>query len=110
MLNGCGQFGTSTPIGVAPDAVLSVSNFPNPFNPTTTIKLNLPKAGDVSLKVFNVRGELVRTLVNGPMQAGEYSLIWDGKTDSGNQAASGVYFYETRANGQVKVTKMALVK
>jgi len=110
VLNGCGQFGTATPIGVAPDAVLSVSNFPNPFNPTTTIKLNLPKAGDVSLKVFNVRGELVRTLVNGPMQAGEYSLIWDGKTDSGNQAASGVYFYEPRANGQVKGNKMALVK
>jgi len=93
-----------------PANVLSVSNFPNPFNPSTTIKMNLPKTGDVSLKVFNVRGELVRTLVDGQMTAGEHSIIWDGKTDSGNQTASGVYFYETRANGEVKINKMALVK
>jgi len=105
-----GEQATSNPIGVTPDAPFAVSNYPNPFNPQTTIKLNLPKAGDVSLKVFNVRGALVRTLVDGQMAAGEHSIIWDGKTDSGNQAASGVYFYETRANGEVKVNKMALVK
>ncbi len=98
------------PVGVTPDAPLAVSNFPNPFNPQTTIKLSLPRAGEVSLKVFNVRGALVRTLVDGQMAAGEHSILWDGKTDSGDQAASGVYFYETRANGEVKVNKMALVK
>jgi hypothetical protein len=105
-------FGESgqAPIGVTPDAPMTVTNYPNPFNPQTTIKLNLPKTGDVSLKVFNVRGALVRTLVDGQMAAGEHSIIWDGKTDSGSQAASGVYFYETRANGEVKVNKMALVK
>jgi hypothetical protein len=105
-----GESGGSAPVGVTPDAPLTVSNYPNPFNPQTTIKLNLPKAGDVSLKVFNVRGALVRTLVDGQMAAGEHSIIWDGKTEDGNQAPSGVYFYETRANGEVKVNKMALVK
>jgi hypothetical protein len=106
-----GETGSSIEVGVdLPENVLSVSNFPNPFNPSTTIKLNLPKAGDVSMKVFNVRGELVRTLVDGQMVAGEHSIIWDGKTNSGNQTASGIYFYETRTNGEVKINKMALVK
>ncbi|MBD3222876.1 T9SS type A sorting domain-containing protein [bacterium] len=106
-----GENGTSPIIGAdLPDAKMQVRNFPNPFNPSTTIKLNLPRAGEVSLKIFNVRGELVRTLVDGQMTAGEHSIIWDGKSDAGNQAASGVYFYETRANGEVKINKMALVK
>jgi hypothetical protein len=111
ILTGFGEQGTSGAVNVdLPASVLSVSNFPNPFNPSTTIKLNLPKAGDVSLKVFNVRGELVRTLVDGQMVAGEHSIIWDGKTNAGSQSASGVYFYENRANGQVKINKMDLVK
>ena len=106
-----GTTGGSPVIGAdAPAAGLQVENFPNPFNPQTTIKLRLPQEGDVSLKVFNVRGELVRTLVDGQMDAGEHSIIWDGKTNAGNQTASGVYFYETRANGEVKINKMALVK
>ncbi|MEZ4387649.1 MAG: FlgD immunoglobulin-like domain containing protein [Candidatus Krumholzibacteriia bacterium] len=111
ILDGFGESGTSGNVGSdLPANVLSVSNFPNPFNPSTTIKLNLPKADMVSLKVFNVRGELVRTLVDSRMEAGEHSIIWDGKTNTGNQSASGVYFYETRTNGQVKINKMALVK
>ena len=106
-----GDDNVSLPVGAElPANVLSVSNFPNPFNPSTTIKMNLPRPGDVSLKVYNVRGGLVRTLVDGQMAAGEHSIVWDGKTDSGNQTASGVYFYETRANGEVKINKMALVK
>lgn len=104
-----GQTG-GTITDVAPDAVFAVSNFPNPFNPTTTIKLNLPRPGDVSLKVFNVRGELVRTLVNGQLEAGAHDIVWDGASNNGGQAASGVYFYETRYGNEVKVNKMALVK
>ena len=99
-----------TPITSAPDALFAVSNFPNPFNPATTIKLSLPRNGQVSLKVFNVRGELVKTLVNGQMTAGEHSIIWDGTNDRGAPAASGIYFYETRAGNEMKVGKMALVK
>jgi hypothetical protein len=111
ILDGFGEQGNSIQVGSdLPAGNLQVSNFPNPFNPSTTIKMNLPKAGDVSLKVFNVRGELVRTLVDGRMDAGEHSIIWDGKANSGNQSASGIYFYETRANGEVKINKMALVK
>jgi len=106
-------FGNSTvlpPVGVTPDAKLTVGNYPNPFNPKTTFEMNLPKSGQVTLKVFNVRGELVRTLVDGTLAAGPHSIEWDGKSDQGSQAASGVYFSETRAGGQVKINKMALVK
>jgi hypothetical protein len=102
--------GPEPPIGVPDADVFAVSNYPNPFNPATTIKLNLPKAGEVSLKVFNVRGELVRTLVDGPMVAGQHSIEWNGTNDQGSQVASGVYFYETRTPSEVKVNKMALVK
>ncbi|HOX26645.1 MAG TPA: FlgD immunoglobulin-like domain containing protein [Candidatus Krumholzibacteria bacterium] len=106
-----GEQGTSNPIGVGETpGVVSVSNYPNPFNPKTTIMLNLPKTGDVSLKVYNVRGELVRTLIDGPMEAGSHRIEWNGDNDQGSRAPSGVYFYETQANGKVLVNKMALVK
>ena len=110
ILAGFGNPSNGTPIGVTPNLVLAASNYPNPFNPNTTIKLTIPRMGDVSLKVFNVRGELVRTLVNGQLEAGTHEIVWDGKSDQGNQASSGVYFYETRTAGEVKVNKMALVK
>jgi hypothetical protein len=92
------------------DMVFGVSNYPNPFNPSTEIKMTLPQAGHVSLKVFNVRGELVRTLVNGDLAAGVQKITWNGMNDSGRQVASGVYFYETKYNGETTINKMALVK
>ncbi|MDY0109586.1 MAG: FlgD immunoglobulin-like domain containing protein [Candidatus Krumholzibacteria bacterium] len=98
------------PSDVAPDAALAVSNFPNPFNPTTTIRLNLPRDGDVSVKVFNVRGELVKTLVHRVLPAGTHDVLWDGSAAGGRQAASGVYFWETRFGGDIKVGKMLLAK
>jgi len=111
ILSTFGEAGTSGEVGSpVPAKVLSVSNFPNPFNPTTKINYNLPRDGQVSIKVFSVRGELVRTLVDEHKTAGEHSVTWDGKTNAGSQSASGVYFYETRANGEVKINKMALVK
>lgn len=86
-------------------------NYPNPFNPITKIEFSVPKAGPVSVKIYNVRGELVRTLVDETMKA---SLLetreWNGTNDRSESVASGVYFYETRTNGNVAVNKMALVK
>jgi hypothetical protein len=86
-------------------------NYPNPFNPITKIEFSVPKAGPVSVKIFNVRGELVRTLVNETMEASELVVReWNGTNDRNEAVASGVYFYETRTNGNVAVNKMALVK
>ncbi|MEE3235562.1 MAG: fibronectin type III domain-containing protein [Candidatus Latescibacterota bacterium] len=86
-------------------------NFPNPFNPSTTIKYSLPKATPVRLTIFNVLGQQVRSLVNRKNQfAGFYSLTWDGLNDHGKQLASGVYFYRLQTSSFTKTLKMTLIE
>jgi len=97
-------------VGVPDAAVFSVSNYPNPFNPSCMIEYTMPRAGHLSVKVYNVRGELVRTLVDGHAEAGPGAIVWNGTSDSGAAQASGVYFYEARTGNEVRVNKMALVK
>ena len=90
-------------------------NYPNPFNPTTAIRFDLSDPGYVSLKVFNILGQEVRTLVDGERDLGQYEVVWDGKDDVEKQVASGIYFYRlvVRASGQTTfsaVNKMILMK
>ena len=96
--------------GVPGADAFRVANYPNPFNPATSIEFTMPRRGHLSLKIFNVRGELVRTLVDGVREQGTDKVLWDGTNDRGRQVSSGVYFYEARADGKVKVDKMALIK
>jgi hypothetical protein len=104
-----GDPGAVTP--VLPGIAFATSNYPNPFNPSTTIKYSMPKAGHLSLNVYNVRGQLVKTLIDGNRPAGaDQTIVWDGTNNQGSAVSSGVYFYEARTNGEVKVQKMALVK
>ncbi len=70
----------------------------------------MPKTGHLSLKIYNVRGELVRTLIDESRAAGADHIMWDGSNDQGSNVSSGVYFYEARTAGEVQVSKMALVK
>ena len=96
---------------VLPGITFQTSNYPNPFNPSTTIKYSMPKAGHLKLRVYNVRGQLVKTLIDGPRPAGaDQTTVWDGADNLGSSAASGVYFYEARAAGEVKFGKMTLIK
>ncbi len=88
----------------------STSNAPNPFNPATKIRFHLPKAGHLSLKVYNLRGQLVKTLIDELYEAGDGHIFWDGTNEQGANVSSGIYFYEARRGGDVKVSKMALVK
>ena len=85
-------------------------NFPNPFNPTTTISYSLAHSTEAELTVFNVRGALVRTLVNGRQQAGVHRVDWDGLSDRGQRVASGVYFYKLVAGSFVDTKKMTILK
>jgi len=85
-------------------------NYPNPFNPTTTINYILPKNTEVSLKIYNVLGQLVRTLVDTKQMAGNYSIRWDGADEYGRSVASGVYLYSLRAGEFVQVRKMLFVQ
>jgi hypothetical protein len=85
-------------------------NFPNPFNPQTTIKFSAAQAGKVTLRIFNVGGQLVRTL-NAKAEAGANEVRWNGRRDDGTQLASGVYFYKVKfADGSESGSRMALVK
>ena len=81
----------------APVQFLLDQNYPNPFNPTTTIKFALPKDASVSLKVYNLLGQEIATLVNENKPAGFYNMQWNGRNQYGNTVATGVYFYRIEA-------------
>ena len=85
-------------------------NFPNPFNPTTEIAFSVPKQTAVKVVIYGLSGEVVATLVNQTMSAGNYRVTWNGKTDDGRAVASGVYFYHLQAEGFTATKKMTLLK
>jgi hypothetical protein len=87
-----------------------MQNYPNPFNPTTTIKFNMPVKGHVSLKVYNVAGQLVRTLTDQDWDAGQHSIDWNGKNEAGSSVASGVYFYKIETGSFESTKKMVLLR
>ncbi|MDF1545622.1 MAG: T9SS type A sorting domain-containing protein [bacterium] len=80
-------------------------NYPNPFNPSTVIDFSIPKAGDVKLKVFNILGQSVRTLIDGPMSAGQHTVYFDA-----SGLPSGIYFYRLTSLAGSSTRKMALIK
>jgi flagellar hook assembly protein FlgD len=84
--------------------------YPNPFNPSTTIRYELPRATDVLLTVHDVRGRLVTTLASGPQSPGLKSAVWDGTTHAGARASSGVYFYRLVAGDVREARRMVLLK
>jgi hypothetical protein len=94
----------------APHALSLGQNVPNPFNPQTRIPFLLPSAGSVELAIFDVNGARVRTLLNGQKNAGYSEVEWDGRSDSGGAAASGVYFCRLNAAGQTLTRKIVLVR
>ncbi len=85
-------------------------NYPNPFNPETTISFDLPNAGPASLSVYNIKGQLVKTLVNGQLNNGQHKVVWNGTDNSGNSVTSGIYFYRLSHNGSSETRKMMLMK
>jgi hypothetical protein len=85
-------------------------NYPNPFNASTIISFNLNKAGAIDLSIYDILGRKVKTLVSGKMLAGHHEIIWDGKDDSGDKTASGVYLYKLEAEGNSSVRRMTLLK
>jgi len=87
----------------------SLSNYPNPFNPTTTISFNLSSDSDVSIDIFNLKGQKVRTLLSERMVAGRKSEVWRGDDINGIKVSSGVYLYILRINNQVVAVKKCLL-
>jgi hypothetical protein len=113
-----GGFGINsmpTPVSVQvetrPEVYSLADNYPNPFNPETTLKYQLPESADVMLEIYNMLGQVVRTLVNEQQSAGRYSIQWDARNDNGHSLSSGIYFYRIQAGGEFAgVKKMLLVK
>ncbi len=111
-----GAFYYEQSVGIVIDNIQSsiddiqLSNYPNPFNPTTTIIFSIPEASKVDLSVYNIKGQKVKTLVNESIPAGEQSIIWNGRDSNGKRVGSGVYFYKMEAGDFQKVKKMILIK
>ncbi len=95
---------------LAPKEFKLSQNFPNPFNPTTTINYSLPKKEYVVIKIYNITGGEVKTLLKQEQSPGRYSIIWNGKDNQGKFLSSGLYFYQINAGKFEKTLKMSLVK
>jgi len=101
----------SVRIETRPDVYALQNNYPNPFNPETTIKYQLPEAGEVTLEVYNMLGQVVNTLVSEYQTAGRYVYQWDATNSNGQSLSSGVYFYRINADGEFQsIKKMLLLK
>jgi len=93
-----------------PDAYALTPNYPNPFNPSTAIGYAIPQDGRVTLTVYNVLGQEIRTLVDDHQAAGTYTVMWDSKDASGKDLTSGIYFYTLRAEKYTRTRKMVLMR
>jgi len=88
----------------------SVANFPNPFNPETTISFNLQSATNVKIDIYNIRGQLVKSLTNNRFEKGRNSVVWNGLNNAENPVGSGVYLYKVSTQDEVQTKKMLLLK
>jgi hypothetical protein len=103
-------YGVANEDAFTPAVRLSARAYPNPFNPSARIEYSLPSAGQVTLNVYDLRGQLVRTLVSERQNAGEHNTSWNGTTDSGSNAASGIYLYRVVSGGLTTSGRMTLMK
>jgi hypothetical protein len=98
------------PEAVLPTRTMLSQNYPNPFNPSTKIEFALRAPGPVKLEVFDARGRLVTTLVDGEMTAKQHVIEWHGLDDQGRSVSSGLYYYRLTTEELVQTKKMILVK
>jgi len=95
---------------IKPGTTALKGNYPNPFNPSTTIAFSVANKGRVCIDVFNLKGQRVKTLVNNEYTAGSHIVVWNGVADNGKPVGSGVYFYRMTAGGYTSTQKMLLLK
>ncbi|MCP4251496.1 MAG: T9SS type A sorting domain-containing protein, partial [bacterium] len=100
----------ATDVGAPTPAPLSLSNFPNPFNPTTRISFNLPEAGQVRLAVFDLQGRRLAMPIDGTLDAGRHEINWDGRDADGRALASGIYFTRLSTEREQRMIRMVLLR
>jgi len=110
-----GRFYYEIPQGIEDIAIVQTDdylkqNFPNPFNPTTTISYQLPENCKVELAIYNIKGQKVKQLVSDQLSVGQHSVVWNGKDNNGKSVSSGIYFYKLKSGSFEKTKKMILMK
>lgn len=105
-----GNFRQPVSSNTAPVAGIQISNFPNPFNPTTTISYNLPKEMPCTLNIYNMKGQKVKTLAKGIQTPGNHKSVWNGTDDAGKVVSSGLYLYKLTTPGKVITNRMIMLK
>ncbi|KAB2879117.1 T9SS type A sorting domain-containing protein [bacterium] len=95
---------------VVPAKLTLDQNYPNPFNPTTSIRFGIPKESHVSLKIYNILGQEIRSLINENRKAGNYDQLWDGRNQFGAAVSSGIYIYRLQAGNEIITRKMNFLK
>ncbi|MCX7875432.1 MAG: T9SS type A sorting domain-containing protein [Melioribacteraceae bacterium] len=98
------------PIEILPSAFSLEQNYPNPFNPETIISYSLPKQSRVQIKIFDITGKEIRTLIDEERAAGKYNILWDSRNNLGQKVSSGIYIYKIIADNFVQTKKMVLAK
>ena len=99
-----------------PQTAVSISNYPNPFNPATTVEFRIENSelridhSHVSINIYNVKGQRIRSLVDGVYPTGVHNVVWNGMDDNGLSMSSGVYFYQIITNGYIATKKMIMLK
>jgi hypothetical protein len=105
---------TNVPDPIRPDRFVVVPPFPNPFNPSVTVKLYLPSSANfndlLQVNIFDLKGRRLQTLYDGPAKGGWHKLTWDGADAGGRSQASGLYFLQARCGGQIRTEKISLIK
>ena len=94
--------------GIIPTEI-QFSNFPNPFNPTTTIEFSIPEESIVELSIFNIKGQKIKTLAHDEFTKGDHSIIWNGDDESEKAVSSGIYYYRLNVNGKTEAMKKCLL-
>jgi hypothetical protein len=106
--------GPADPAGSLPRVMALEQNYPNPFNPETSISFSVPgnekEVTAVRLSVYNMRGRLVKMLIDRKVEAGRHTVVWDGRDETGRQVSSGIYLYRLDAGDEVAVRKMVVLK
>jgi flagellar hook assembly protein FlgD len=101
---------TDTKSKIIPGNFALFHNYPNPFNSSTQIEFQLPQSAHVSIKIYNLRGNEIRTILNENKPAGSYRITWDGKNNHGTAMPSGIYMLQLKSNGYVQSKKMIMMK
>lgn len=88
---------------------IQLSNYPNPFNPTTIIEFSIHNDSQIELSIYNIKGQKIKTLIQDEFTTGSHSITWNGEDESGNSVSSGIYYYKLDVNGKTKISKKCLL-